>query len=275
MDTLRLFLATVAAEDLECSQFDIKNAFTESHLKETIYREPPNGLDVKRVYVDDIAALANNQGEIDWFSRLLQERFKTKPLGEIKKILGARMTRDRPNRTLYIDQEEYITSVLDKFGITHSKRRAKTVPAADYENFRPVTLEDTQINVTEYQQAIGSITYAIILTRPDIAFVLGKLSQSMSDPAKHHGQALKYLLRYLKSTVKQKIHYGPDGAYKHFFIYSDADWAGDTSDRKSVSRSVAMFYGGLISWSSKKQRCVATSSCESESSCHLAPSRFN
>src|SRR5438045_3374803 len=47
-------------------------------------------------------------------------------------------------------------------------------------------------------------------------------------------------------------------------MYSDADWASDKSTRKSVSGSVAIFYGGLISWSSKRQRSVATSSCESE-----------
>src|SRR5436190_2447527 len=48
MDTLRLFLATVAAEDLECSQYDIKNAFTESPLKEEIYLEPPKGIPIKK-----------------------------------------------------------------------------------------------------------------------------------------------------------------------------------------------------------------------------------
>ncbi|KAI0991338.1 hypothetical protein K3495_g16849 [Podosphaera aphanis] len=86
----------------------------------------------------------------------------------------------------------------------------------------------------------------------------------MSDPAEHHGQALKNLFRYLKSTADQKIRYGPGGIHKQFVVYSDADWAGDKVDRKSISGSIAMFYGGPISWSSKKQRSVATSSCESE-----------
>jgi hypothetical protein len=118
--------------------------------------------------------------------------------------------------------------------------------------------------LTEYQQGIGSLMYAMIFTRPDIAFVLGKLSQFMSEPVEHHGHALKYLMRYLKSTIKQRLRYGPGGVYKNVAVYSDADWASDKSDRKSVSGSVAMFYGGPISWSSKKQRSVATSSCESE-----------
>jgi hypothetical protein len=317
MDTLRLFLAAVAAEDLECSQYDIKNAFTESHLKEEIYLEPPKGITVKKgrvwkalrslyglkqaardwnrlikkellrwgfvqsladpcmfvhsensirllVYVDDIVAAAKKQGELDWFYAKLSDRFSAKNLGEINKILGARITRDRKNRTLEIDQEQYLKSVLDKFGITHETHKPKAVPSVGYENLRPASDNDERINVTEYQQAIGSVMYAMIFTRPDIAFILGKLSQFMSDPAKHHGHVLKSLLRYLKSTIKTRIRYGPGGAYKHFVLYSDADWAGDKTDRKSISGSVTMFYGGPISWSSKKQRSVATSSCESE-----------
>jgi hypothetical protein len=317
MDTLRLFLATVAAEDLECSQYDIKNAFTESHLKEEIYLEPPKGISLRKgyvwralrslyglkqaardwnklirkelvrwgfvqsladpcmfihsknsvkllVYVDDIVAAAKKQGELDWFYETLSERFNAKNLGEISKILGARITRDRKNRTLDIDQEQYLKSVLDKFGITQETHKPKAIPAVGYENLRLANDSDERINVTEYQQAIGSVMYAMIFTRPDIAFTLGKLSQFMSDPAKHHGHALKSLFRYLKSTVSTRIRYGPGGVHKQFVLYSDSDWASDKVDRKSISGSVTMFYGGPISWSSKKQRSVATSSCEAE-----------
>lgn len=317
MDTLRLFLAVVAAEDLECSQYDIKNAFTESHLKEEIYLEPPKGISIKKgrvwkalrslyglkqaardwnrlikkelvrwgfvqsladpcmfmhsensvkllVYVDDIVAAAKKQGELNWFYAKLSERFSAKNLGEINKILGARVTRDRKSRTLEIDQEQYLESVLDKFGITQETHKPKAVPSVGYENLRPANDNDERINVNEYQQAIGSTMYAMIFTRPDITFILGKLSQFMSDPAKHHGHVLKSLLRYLKSTIKTRIRYGPGGVYKHFVLYSDADWAGDKTDRKSTSGSVTMFYNGPISWFSKKQRSVATSSCESE-----------
>jgi hypothetical protein len=87
----------------------------------------------------------------------------------------------------------------------------------------------------------------------------------MSNPAKHHGHALKNLMRYLRSTLKQKLRFGPGGEHENqLVVYTDADWASDKTDRKSISGGVAMFYGGPISWASKKQNSVATSSAESE-----------
>lgn len=328
MDTLRLFLAIVAKEDLECSHFDIKNAFTESHLKEEIYLAPPQGVTVRKghvlhalrslyglkqagrdwslllkeelirmgfvqsladpclyicqerklyllVYVDDILAASSSQEQIDWFSTQLSARFKTKNLREISKILGIRVIRDRKRRTLTLDQEEYLDAALTKFGITHAQYVSKKIPAADYHHLRPATGDDEMIDTTEYQQAIGSMIHPMVYTRPDIAFVLGRLSQYMAKPAKHHGLALKNLMRYLRSTIKQKICYGPGGVQSDIAkeyglptetakVYTDADWASDRHDRKSISGGVVMFYGGPISWSSKKQNSVATSSAESE-----------
>jgi hypothetical protein len=104
----------------------------------------------------------------------------------------------------------------------------------------------------------------MVFTYPNIEFVLGKLSQFISDPAKHHGYALKKLLQYINSIIKQKLRLGPWGAYNYMVVSLDANWASNKLDRKSISGSVAMFYGGLISWSSKKQQAVSTSSCESE-----------
>jgi hypothetical protein len=317
MDTLRLFLAMVAKRDLECSHFDIKNAFTESHLKEDIFLAPPEGVTVTAgkvlkalrslyglkqagrdwnlllrdflknqcgfeqsladpclfvhktrklyllVYVDDIAAAAEDRTEIDWFNAVLSRRFNAKNLGEISKLLGVRITRDRKARTIYLDQEQYLEKVLLNFGFPTAKHKSKSIPAADYDNLHPATDTDERIDASQYQQIIGSLMYAMTLTRPDIAFVLGCLARYMSDPAIHHGHAVKELMRYLRSTIKQKLRFGPGGE-KHFVIFTDADWASDKSDRKSVSGGVGMFHGGPFCWMSKKQRSVARSSCESE-----------
>lgn len=241
----------------------LKWGFEQSLADPCLFTHKAKGITLL-VYVDDMLAAADKNDSLHWFFKKLDDRFNAKDLGEVKKILGARVTRDRETRTLYLDQEQYITNVLDRFGITTAQHKAKPIPVGDYKNFRPAADTDQRINVTEYQQGIGSLMYAMVFTRPDIAFAMGKLSQYMSDPAEHHGHALKELMRYMKSTASQKLRFGPGGAYKHFVVYSDADWASDKTDRKSVSGMVVMFYGGPISWSSKKQRSVATSTCESE-----------
>jgi hypothetical protein len=84
--------------------------------------------------------------------------------------------------------------------------------------------------------------YGMIFTRPDLAFALGRLSQYMAKPAIHHGHTLKNLMRYVRSTIKQKIRFGPGGAHENKFgIYTDADWASDKSDRKSISGGIGIF----------------------------------
>jgi hypothetical protein len=216
------------------------------------------------VYVDDVLAAVKEQSQTRWFWKKLARRFNAKNLGEVHKVLGVRVTRDRKHRTIFLNQEQYLRAVLDKFGITSKKHKDKKIPSADYTSFRPATNNDTRIDITEYQQGIGSLMFAIVLTRPDIAFTLRKLSQYISDPAEHYSHALKNLLRYLRSTVTIKLCYGPGGAHLQFIVYSDADWASDTVNQKSVLGSTAMFYRGLISWSSKKQQSVATLSCESK-----------
>jgi hypothetical protein len=91
--------------------------------------------------------------------------------------------------------------VLDRFGIIVEKHKVKKIPTSDYESLRPTDGKDERINLSEYQQGIGNLLYAMVFIRSDITFVLGKLSQFMSDPAKHHSYALKNFLQYIKSTI--------------------------------------------------------------------------
>ena len=106
---------------------------------------------------------------------------------------------------------------------------------------------EKQINAEQYSKGIGQLMYAMVLTRPDIAFTLGRLSQYMKKPVERHGHALKWLLQYVRSTLKQKLRLGPGGAHSsQMGVYIDADWASNKVDRKSISREVSMFYGGLF-----------------------------
>ena len=125
---------------------------------------------------------------------------------------------------LYLDQEQYLSTVCDKFGITNGKYKAKKIPVTDYNSLRPVEEKDELIDTIEYISGIGNLIYRIIFTRPDLVFTLRRLSQYMAKPAIHHGHALKNLMRYVRSTIKQKIRFGPGGVHENKFgIYIDID----------------------------------------------------
>ena len=119
----------------------------------------------------------------------------------------------------------------------------------------------TPQSITSYQKKTGSLLFAAITTRPDIAFALGRLSQYMQDPAEHHERALRRLLRYVRSTVGFRIQFGP---YGKLVVYSDADWASDRTDRKSITAAVGLIGHGPVFWGSRKQIGVATATTEAE-----------
>jgi hypothetical protein len=107
--------------------------------------------------------------------------------------------------------------------------------------------------------------WGMVMTRPDIAFTLGRLAQHLKEPVERHGKALEWLLQYIRRTLKQKIRLGPGGAHQDTMgIYTDADWASDKMDRKSISGGLGMFYGGPFGWGARKQSSVSTSSVEAE-----------
>ncbi len=93
-----------------------------------------------------------------------------------------------------------------------------------------------KVNIPEYQAMIGSLTYALIATSPDIAAAVGALSLVMTKPGQQHFKGVKRVLRYIKGTLNYGLHF--DCLWDEGFNldgYSDADWAGDISTRKSTS----------------------------------------
>ena len=209
------------------------------------------------VYVDDICVAANLIIQVNWFKSSFKRLFKVKDLGEMEKILGVKITRNRSKRMIRMDQTSYLKIVLERIEIEHDKHKPTELLINGYSSLRPAGSDNKRIDPKWYQKGIGSLIYACILTRPDIAFVLGRLSQYLSDPAKHHRQALKNLLRYIRSTIDEGLVFGASGI-------SDSDYAMDSVDRKSILAYVYMFAGGPVSWISRKQKSVATLTTKAE-----------
>ena len=222
------------------------------------------------LYVDDIPIAAKSKDQIQWFKNEFQKIFKIKDLGEMVKILGIRITRDRKKRTIRLDQTHYLSEVFDDLHMAADKHRSTQLPMSGYDALRPAGPEDERIDSHDYAHKIGKLMYAAIHTRPDISFPIGRLSQYLSDPAKHHGQALWTLLRYVRSTIDLGIVYGASGSFNNnessmlLKAFSDSDYAADRLNRKSILGYVYMFAGGPIAWMSRKQKSVATSTTEAE-----------
>lgn len=115
---------------------------------------------------------------------------------------------------------------------------------------------------TQYQSLIGSLMYIAINTRPDILHSVCKLSQRNKDPHMEHMVAAKRILRYLSTTQNKQLIYQKTG--KPIECYTDADWGGDTTNRKSYTVYAFMLAGAVFSYESKKQATVALSSTEAE-----------
>ena len=100
-----------------------------------------------------------------------------------------------------------------------------------------------------YTQLVVSLIDLSICTRPDISFAVGKLGQFSSNPGIAHWKAAQHLLRYLQGTKSYKLTYAPDPSQTELFTsYTDADFAGDRSTRRSTSRMVIKVRTGAVSW---------------------------
>ena len=112
-----------------------------------------------------------------------------------------------------------------------------------------------------YREAIGSLIYCAVATRPDIAFPTSLLAQYMENPGRVHWEAVKRIFRYLSGTKDWRLTYGTTD--KFLEGYTDADGSSQ-EHRHAISGYVFLINGGAVSWSSKKQELVTLSTAESE-----------
>eukprot|EP01018_Ginkgo_biloba_P035895 Gb_13769 [translate_table: standard] len=128
----------------------------------------------------------------------------------------------------------------------------------------PSEMED--MRRVPYQSAVGSLMYAIVCIRPDIAQAVGVLSRFMSNPGRVDWDACKRVFRYLWGTTEYSICFHGTGDQHSLSIHGfvDLEWAGDVDSRRSTNAYVFTLNGGAISWMSKRQAVVALSITEVE-----------
>ena len=222
-----------------------------------VRRSPDGSLLIVMLWVDDLIICGNNAAEIDHFKETISKRFDMKDLGDLSNILGLKVIRDRPARILEIHQEEYIDEVLQRFGMTDCKPVG--TPAEGYLERCP-NGEASR----DYMSLVGSLLYAAMVTRPDIAFAVQALGRHLQSSSDAHWTAGKRILRYLKGTKDMGLVYGESAHGITLKGFADADWATDKDTRRSVTGYVFELGGAAITWNSKLQPTVALSTSEAE-----------
>ena len=125
------------------------------------------------LYVDDLLLAGSDIDAITWMKEELHKRFEMKDLGEAKICIGLEIHRDRATKSLSLTQSKYASNVLERFRIAACNR---AIPPM--EQVRKVTISDSNDAETNapYRQAVGCLMYLMIVTRPDLAYAIGKLS---------------------------------------------------------------------------------------------------
>ena len=209
------------------------------------------------IYVDDFIITGNDDTWIKDIKGKLGKEFKISDLGELKYFLGIEVVYGKSG--IYLMQRKYLLDVLFRFGMSECKPLTQPI-----DTNTKLCSSDGEIleDATTYRSIIGSLIYASI-TRPDLCYVVGVLSQFMQAPTNEHLNAAKRVLRYIKHTINHALFYKCDEELQ-VKGFSDADWAGSKDDRRSTSGYVFMIGSNPITWSSKKQPTVALSSMEAE-----------
>jgi hypothetical protein len=114
---------------------------------------------------------------------------------------------------------------------------------------------------TPYRDAIGSLMYAAVATRPDIAFAVSTLSQFLDNPGDLHWEATKRVFHYLAGTKDYELTFGSECHDLEGF--TDADGAMQ-EHHHAISGYTFLSDGGAVSWSSKKQELITLSTAEAE-----------
>lgn len=248
--------------------FLMKNGYRKSSADSCIYIKSvkqENGFIsfvILAVYVDDIIPVSNDSEMLRLEKQLLSNEFQMVDQGELQFILGMSIKRDREKKTLFISQEKYLESILNRFNMQDSK--PVSTPLETGKSFHKRSDDEKSFDKETYQQAIGCLTYVSTATRPDIAMAVGMLSQYMADPSNDHWLGIKRLLRYIKGTLTYGLKFVAHENEDDLYGFADADWAGDIDTRRSTSGYVFMVANGVTSWSSKKQSTVAKSTTEAE-----------
>ena len=175
--------------------FLLQENFQVSFVDSCVYSRNVNGLKIiVIIWVDDIIIAASNEYLLHVVKDSLCQKFKMKDLGKLSWFLGIEFKCNTD--CIEMTQIKYVEKILSKFEMSDCKPKSTPCDLS----VSKVMDDDSEIlhNPRLYREIVGSLIYIMTATRPDLCYIVTKLSQHMSNPTKAHLGMAKHVLRYLK-----------------------------------------------------------------------------
>ncbi|CAN1345666.1 Retrovirus-related Pol polyprotein from transposon TNT 1-94 [Linum perenne] len=240
------------------SSYLLSNGFSRGTVDNTLFLKfHSSDILLVQIYVDDIIFGSTSDALRNSFGEMMATTFEMSLMGELKFFLGLQV--DQTESGIFIHQTKYTTDLLSRFNFSSAKPAA--TPMATTTKLSAIDSEESTDN-THFRALIGSLLY-LTASRPDILFCVCLCARFQANPKISHLSALKRVLRYLIATKDFGLWF-PTTDQFDLIGFSDSDFAGSTTDRKSTSGSCQFLGPALVSWSSKKQPSIALSTAEAE-----------
>ena len=225
------------------------------------------------VYVDDTLAIYPKAVEHIWLAdkEAIGKEYPIKDMDDVEWVLNMSVTRDRKNRTITLSQHSYVELLLAD-QLMEQCKPVSTPFLYDDLTVSPRGHEAKYLNREDhstYRSIVGSLLYASIVTRIDIAYIVNVLCRYSNQPYDYHLAAARRVLKYLNGRENLALQFvsssdtSSETPYK-ISIYADSDWGGERADRISVAGWIVTLNDRPINWRSTKQSTVALSSTEGE-----------
>ncbi|KAJ9566983.1 hypothetical protein OSB04_002949 [Centaurea solstitialis] len=240
------------------STFLLSKGFERGKIDSTLFlKKYPKHILLVQIYVDDIIFGSTNPKLCEKFELLMKTEYKMYMMGELTYFLGLQIKQSE--KGIFINQGKYALDMQKKFDLTScTPMKTRMAP--------PLSLDKDSkgkpFDVTLYRGMIGSMLY-LTASRPDIMYSTCLCARYQAEPKESHLTAVKRIFRYLKGTPNLGLWYSKDSGFD-LTDYSDSDFAGCKIDRKSTTGGCHLLGGKLVSWTSKKQNSVSTSTTEAK-----------
>lgn len=218
------------------------------------------------IYIDDFFLISNTISILNVLKQLVSRKYDTKDLSEVKTIIGWQINWDTAPGAINIDQSAFVRDlVIEKKLTNHNTniilmKARSSIKMTDPEDYK-------EANLYIYQRLVGTLMYLLYSINSDIAFVVGQLSRYNTDLRKRHLWAIKKVVWYLERIIEMHLTFGQESTERlsrapllyGLISYANSKFAKDPEDWKLVIGYCFFLNGAMVSWSSKKQRTVFTS----------------